>query len=84
MCKTIAAPLVLPGRLMIDPFRRMARGRNALNGVNTAFGERTRGDGCGAVYESDGNYRSLQRANLVEQSVPGQTATRPARPSPCA
>ena len=50
----IAAPLGLPGHRLIDPFLRVAQGRNTLNEVNTKFGEITHGDGWGAVCGQEG------------------------------
>jgi predicted glutamine amidotransferase len=50
----IAAPLGLSCDCAIDPFLRMAQGRNALNELNTRFGKITHGDGWGAVYEQEG------------------------------
>jgi predicted glutamine amidotransferase len=60
MCRMIAAPLGLSGRLLIDPFLRMAQGLNMLNERNTEFGKITHGDGWGAVYEDEGRMKSLR------------------------
>jgi len=57
----IAAPMGLPGRLVIDALVRMAKGQNALNEVNTVFGEWTHADGWGAVYEDQGRLQ-IQRS----------------------
>jgi len=54
MCRMIAAPLGLPGDCLVDPFLRMAQGRNTLNEVNTMFGKITHGDGWGAVCGQEG------------------------------
>jgi len=41
----------MPGDHLVEPFRRMAQGLNALNELNTSLGEWIHGDGWGAVYE---------------------------------
>ena len=49
----IAAPLGLPGHLLIDPFLRMAQGLNDVNEHNTALGTWTHKNGWGGVYTKD-------------------------------
>jgi predicted glutamine amidotransferase len=60
MCRMIAAPLGLSGRLLIDPFLRMAQGLNMLNERNTKLGEWTHVHGWGAVYEEAGQLRAVR------------------------
>ncbi len=60
MCRMIAAPMGVSGSLLIEPFFRMARGRNALNEVNTELGKIRHGDGWGAVYEDEGRMNPLR------------------------
>jgi len=57
MCRMIAAPLGLPGSLLIDPFVRMARGENATNEHNEKIAKWTHANGWGAVVEDEGNLR---------------------------
>ncbi len=54
MCRMMAAPSGIPGRLVSDAFLRMARGENALNERNTSLGLVRHGDGWGAVLEAGG------------------------------
>jgi predicted glutamine amidotransferase len=60
MCRMIAAPLGAPGDLLIAPFLRMARGENAINEHNTKVGQWTHANGWGAVYEEDGELKTLR------------------------
>lgn len=46
----IAAPMGLPGRIVVDGFLRMSQGQNALNDLNTKSGKITHADGWGGVY----------------------------------
>ena len=61
MCRMIAAPLGLPGGLLIDPFVRLAQGRNSLNEINTVLGQWTHLESWGAVYEKDGELVTIRR-----------------------
>ena len=54
MCRMMAAPSGIPGRVVADVFLRMARGENALNERNTSLGLVKHGDGWGAVLETGG------------------------------
>jgi predicted glutamine amidotransferase len=54
MCRMMAAPSGIPGRLAADAFLRMAQGKNAVNEQNTSLGLVSHGDGWGAVLEFDG------------------------------
>ncbi len=54
MCRMMAAPSGIPGRVVADAFLRMARGENALNERNTSLGLVKHGDGWGAVLETGG------------------------------
>jgi len=56
----IAAPLGVPGSLVVDPLLRMARGENALNEHNTSVGHWVHRDGWGAVYEERGRVRIIR------------------------
>jgi len=54
MCRMMAAPSGIPGRLAADAFLRMARGENAVNERNPSLGRWRHGHGWGGVLESDG------------------------------
>jgi predicted glutamine amidotransferase len=54
MCRMLAAPSGIPGRLAADAFLRMAQGKNAVNEHNTSLGHWSHGHGWGGVFESDG------------------------------
>jgi predicted glutamine amidotransferase len=73
MCRMIACPLGLPGRVLIEPFLRMAEGRNALNEHNTAHGVWPHPHGWGAVYEDVGRLRA-HRSVLACWDDPGLEA----------
>lgn len=70
MCRMIAAPMGVPGELLIEPFLRMAEGRNALNEHNTAYGERTHANGWGAVYEEDDRSKILRSVAACWEDEP--------------
>jgi len=74
----IAAPLGVSGSLLIEPFLRMAQGRNALNEHNTAYGEWTHANGWGVVYEEDGRLR-IDRSILACWEDPAIHALRDKR-----
>ena len=61
MCRMIAAPRGVPGSLLIEPFMRLAQGRNTLNEINTVLGQWTHLESWGAVYERDGELVSVRR-----------------------
>ena len=61
MCRMIAAPLGVPGGLLIEPFVRLAQGRNTLNEINTVLGQWTHLESWGAVYEQDGELVTVRR-----------------------
>ena len=54
MCRMMAAPSGIPGRLAADAFLRMARGENSVNEQNPSLGHWRHGHGWGGVLESDG------------------------------
>lgn len=58
----IAAPYGIPGKRIVKPFVRMARGRNALHEHNIALGEFDHPDGWGAVYKEGGSYEFYRSA----------------------
>jgi len=60
MCRMIAAPLGASGSLLIEPFLRMAQGRNAVNEHNRKLGEWTHPNGWGAVYEEAGELKAMR------------------------
>jgi predicted glutamine amidotransferase len=57
MCRMIAAPLGIPGSLLIDPLLRMARGENATNEHNTERGAWIHRNGWGGAFEAEGSVR---------------------------
>ena len=65
----ITAPLGLPGSLLVDPFLRMAQGRNTLSERNTKLGEITHGDGWGSVCEHGGKL-SVRRSTRASWDDP--------------
>jgi len=77
MCRMIAAPMGLPGRVLLDPFVRMAQGRNALNEHNTAPGVWRHPHGWGAVFEDDGDDRLRRSVEVCwEDAALGSLADR--------
>lgn len=64
MCRMIACAGHVPGKKLIEPFIKMARGENELHERNPAPGEFQHGDGWGVVYEEDGK-RRLYKSELA-------------------
>lgn len=63
MCRMIAAPDGVPGRILLPSFLAMAKGLNTLNDVNQVRGSVRHGDGWGAVVR--GRRRSVSYRSLL-------------------
>jgi len=60
MCRMIAAPLGISGDRIVEPFVRMARGKNALHEHNTTLGEFRHPDGWVFLYKEKGSFESYR------------------------
>ena len=82
MCRMIAAPSGILGEGIIEPFVRMARGKNALHEHNTTLGEFQHPDGWASCTR-----RKDRSSHTVASALAGRTTishgSRSARSSSC-